>query len=341
MQQAEPARLHQGDRRGGDAAASGRPGARRRGRPGPDRRTRLEDQPYRALPLHPHRDRRAPLARSRARAGPRLPAPARLPRRLLRRAGPRGVDLVGRERLRTSALPPARRRLDPTPAPRRRRARPPGARDLADRAPASTWSARRRRGRRTPSATRCPTPPTSAAVRCRRPSTRPGCPSITDALVLKALHEDDLDLLGELLMAPALLRRDWTPVQWFGWRVLCDTWAHYGFVPGPGLPPPVEGEDAAETVRRVLGTVYHTTLVGGLAVATLVSTGSLPAADASGRDRRATASDVDPADDLPRLAAHLAHALPRRAGGARRRTRRDRPAPRRRRHRRRRDRGVA
>ena len=42
-------------------------------------------------------------------------------------------------------------------------------------------------------------------------------------------------------MVPAILRRDWTPVQWFGWRVLCDTWRHYGFVPGPGLPPPVEG----------------------------------------------------------------------------------------------------
>ena len=99
---------------------------------------------------------------------------------------------------------------------------------------------------------------------------------VADALVLKALDEDDLDLLGELLMAPALLRRDWTAVQWFGWRVLCDTWGRYGFVPGPGLPPRLEGEDAVETVRRVLGTVYHTTLVGGLAVATLVSAGRLP-----------------------------------------------------------------
>jgi hypothetical protein len=100
--------------------------------------------------------------------------------------------------------------------------------------------------------------------------------ALVDAMVLKALHEDDLDLLGQLLMAPALLRRDWSPVQWFGWRVLCDTWGRFGFVPGPELPPPVDGEDASATVRRVLGTVYHTTLVGGLAVATLVSTGRLP-----------------------------------------------------------------
>lgn len=98
-----------------------------------------------------------------------------------------------------------------------------------------------------------------------------------DALVLKALAEDDLDLLAELVPAPALLRREWSPVQWFGWRVLCDTWGRYGFVPGPELPPAEEGEDAAKAVRRVLGSGYHPTLVAGMAVATLVSTGRLPA----------------------------------------------------------------
>jgi hypothetical protein len=101
----------------------------------------------------------------------------------------------------------------------------------------------------------------------------------TDALVLKALDEDDLDLLGELLMAPALLRTPWTSVQWFGWQVLCRTWSEHGFVPGPGLPPAVEGESATQRVHRVLGTVYHTTLVGGLAAATLVATGWLPPDD--------------------------------------------------------------
>ena len=49
-------------------------------------------------------------------------------------AGPRGADVVGRERLRARALPAARRRLDPAPAARRRRARPPVARDVADHA---------------------------------------------------------------------------------------------------------------------------------------------------------------------------------------------------------------
>ena len=116
-----------------------------------------------------------------------------------------------------------------------------------------------------------------------------------DALVLKALDEDDLDLLGELLMTPALVRAPWTSVQWFGWRVLCETWREHGFVPGPGLPPPVEGESAADRVRRVLGTVYHTTLVGGLAAATLVSTGWLPPEEPP-HSPSYDATPVDPAD---------------------------------------------
>ncbi len=120
-----------------------------------------------------------------------------------------------------------------------------------------------------------------------------------DALVLKALDEDDLDLLGELLMTPALVRAPWTSVQWFGWRVLCDTWSEHGFVPGPGLPPPVEGESAAERVRRVLGTVYHTTLVGGLAAATLVACGWLPPETPPG----AASYDVQPVDPADRSRA--------------------------------------
>ncbi len=101
---------------------------------------------------------------------------------------------------------------------------------------------------------------------------------IADALILKALDEDDLDLLGELLMAPALLRLEWSTIQWFGWQLLIDTWRRYGFVPGPGLPPAAPDETAAQTTERVLGTVYHTTLVGGLLVATVASYGYWPLA---------------------------------------------------------------
>ena len=99
---------------------------------------------------------------------------------------------------------------------------------------------------------------------------------IADALILQSLAEDDLDLLGELLMAPALLRLDWSPIQWFGWQVLVTAWQQYGFLPGPGLPAAEPGESSQARISRVLGTVYHTTLVGGLLVATLLRCGYWP-----------------------------------------------------------------
>ena len=175
LQQAEPAGLHQGDRRGGDAAAAGRPGARRRGRPGADRRTRLEDQPYRALPLRPHR-RSPPAPRGRPRtcsptAACTSSAAVTTPSTQLARAA-----LTSSARTPASGCPTACstspgsgtccsattsstiRALETSPIVRGRR---PGRDD--------------RSRTRTRSATRCPTPPTSAAARCRPPSTRPGC----------------------------------------------------------------------------------------------------------------------------------------------------------------------
>ncbi len=97
-----------------------------------------------------------------------------------------------------------------------------------------------------------------------------------DALAVKALDDDDLDLLSELLMAPATLRRPWTPTLTFSWMVLDRTWRDHGFVPGPGLPSAAEGESPREAVRRVIGTVYHTTFVAAMAAATALTTGHLP-----------------------------------------------------------------
>lgn len=110
---------------------------------------------------------------------------------------------------------------------------------------------------------------------------------IAEALVVKALDEDDLDLLAELLMAPAILRTGWTPTLAFGWDVLERVWDDLGFVPGPGLPDPAEHETRAQAARRVLGTTYHTTFAAGLCCATLIS------CDAAPRERvRALPGDV-------------------------------------------------
>lgn len=100
--------------------------------------------------------------------------------------------------------------------------------------------------------------------------------TVADALIAKALAEDDLDLLGELLMVPTLLRRPWSPVQVFGWWCLTRVWRHHPILPGPGIPPEPDHESDLERRRRVLGTVYHTSLVGGLLMATTLKHGEAP-----------------------------------------------------------------
>lgn len=99
---------------------------------------------------------------------------------------------------------------------------------------------------------------------------------IAEALAVKALDEDDLDLLAEVLMAPSILRTGWTPTLAFSWEVLARVWNEFGFVPGPGLPPPASDETRTQTVRRVLGTVYHTTFAAGLCCATIIACGAVP-----------------------------------------------------------------
>lgn len=99
---------------------------------------------------------------------------------------------------------------------------------------------------------------------------------IAEAIALQALDSDDLDLLAEVLMAPPLLRLPWTPLLAFAWQVVEAAWQAHGFVPGPGLPPPADGETREQQVRRVLGTVYHTTFAAGLCCAALLACESVP-----------------------------------------------------------------
>jgi hypothetical protein len=106
---------------------------------------------------------------------------------------------------------------------------------------------------------------------------------IAEALAVKALDEDDLDLLAEVLMAPAILKLNWTPTLSFAWEVLERVWKEFGFVPGPGLPPSASNETRTQTVRRVLGTVYHTTFAAGLCCAMLISCRAVPAEVEFGR----------------------------------------------------------
>ncbi|MFN7995722.1 MAG: hypothetical protein U0Q18_19080 [Bryobacteraceae bacterium] len=116
----------------------------------------------------------------------------------------------------------------------------------------------------------------------------PGCVDaqkllgFAEAIAVKALDEDDLDLLAEVLMAPAILKVAWTPVLLFSWNVLERVWNEFGFVPGPGLPAPKDNETRTQAVRRVLGTTYHTSFAAGLCCATLVACNAAPPEAKSG-----------------------------------------------------------
>jgi hypothetical protein len=99
---------------------------------------------------------------------------------------------------------------------------------------------------------------------------------IAEAVAVKALDEDNFDVLAEVLMAPAILRLDWTPTLTFAWDVLERVWKEYGFVPGPGLPPPADNESRTQQVRRVLGTAYHTCFAAGLCCSTLIACDAAP-----------------------------------------------------------------
>ena len=101
---------------------------------------------------------------------------------------------------------------------------------------------------------------------------------IAEALAVKALDENDMDLLAEVLMAPAILGLGWTPTLAFGWDVLERVWKEFGFVPGPGIPPAPANETRTQAIRRVLGGVYHTTFAAGLCCATLIACEATPPA---------------------------------------------------------------
>ena len=100
---------------------------------------------------------------------------------------------------------------------------------------------------------------------------------IAEALAVKALDEDDLDLLSEVLMAPPILRTRVDTDAVFCVGCAGESLGRIRFVPGPGVPPAPENETHSQKVRRVLGTLYHTMFASGLCCATVIACSSLPA----------------------------------------------------------------
>lgn len=95
--------------------------------------------------------------------------------------------------------------------------------------------------------------------------------AMIDAGLAWNIMSEDLDLLGELLLGAAVLRRPWSPYARFAWCMFATTWDEFGFLPGPNFDAQeyssLEGDEASDYAFEHL---YHTNYVGGILCAVLL-----------------------------------------------------------------------
>jgi hypothetical protein len=96
--------------------------------------------------------------------------------------------------------------------------------------------------------------------------------ALVDAALAWNILSENLDLVGELLMASLFINNAWSPSALFGWHMLAKTWEDFGFLPCPSLEPKkyatLAGEQAAAFAFKH---TYHTTYVGGILCALLLN----------------------------------------------------------------------
>lgn len=94
---------------------------------------------------------------------------------------------------------------------------------------------------------------------------------LDSALAWNILGEN-LDLLGELLMAHEFIGGPSSPYVEFAWHMFSTTWTQFGFLPCPSLDPKqyqsLNGEEAQAYAFKH---TYHTTYVGGILCALLLN----------------------------------------------------------------------
>jgi hypothetical protein len=97
-------------------------------------------------------------------------------------------------------------------------------------------------------------------------------PARIDATLAWLLVNEDLDLLIEFIIAITVLQKEWSPYVWAAWNLFNDVWDELGFLPSLSLNPAeyaqLENDAAAAYAFRH---VYHTTYVGGLLCAILLT----------------------------------------------------------------------
>jgi len=89
--------------------------------------------------------------------------------------------------------------------------------------------------------------------------------SLIDQLIAAQIVNENLDVLGELLMSAIFLDGAWSVRTRFAWHFLTQTWKQYGFLPSPSFEAKeynkLSNEDAHDYAFKH---TYHTTYVGAI-----------------------------------------------------------------------------
>ncbi|MBZ0092242.1 MAG: hypothetical protein K8F27_08490 [Sulfuricellaceae bacterium] len=129
-------------------------------------------------------------------------------------------------------------------------------------------------------------PPSVSPIRLRR---------LLDAALAWNILGENLDLLGELLMAHVFIGGLSSPYARFAWHMLAATWTQFGFLPCPSLDPKqYQALSGDEALAYAFKHTYHTTYVGGILCALLLDP---PRADALSGDSPTDRWDFKPLAD--------------------------------------------
>ena len=89
--------------------------------------------------------------------------------------------------------------------------------------------------------------------------------SMIDQLIAAQIVNENLDVLGELLMSAIFLDRPWSVRAQFAWHFLVETWKQYGFLPSPSFEAVEYNKLSAEDIYAyAFKHTYHTIYVGAI-----------------------------------------------------------------------------
>lgn len=89
--------------------------------------------------------------------------------------------------------------------------------------------------------------------------------SLNDQLIAAQIVNENLDILGELLMSAMFLSRPWSVRARFAWHFLAETWNQFGILPSPSFEAKEYAKLSAKDARAyAFKHTYHTIYVGAI-----------------------------------------------------------------------------